>query len=125
MARLVNSKVLKVVSNKTKKVTATKGKLTTALQQAKPFSPTEQAPEKLMRVKSTNLKSFSYDNALRELTVTFLKGNRTYVYYNVPSVAYLKMLNNNTPGEYHYKNIRLRYTYAEISGTTRSAKTPK
>ena len=71
------------------------------------------------RVKSSNLKSISYDNALRELYITFLKGNRMYVYFNVPQGVYLKLLiSEKSKGKYFHTHIRSRYLYEEVKSTS-------
>lgn len=109
MAIRVNQNVLRVKSSLKKAVK----KNNPLKKEIADFDP----PEKTFNVKSSNLKKISYDNALRELRITFLKGNRTYLYSDVPSYIYLKLLNASSQGEYFHKFIRFHYDYSEVKLT--------
>lgn len=104
MAIAVNRNIIKVASA-----------LSKAAKKSKPKpSFDNEVPEKKFKVKSSNIKSISYDNASRDLTITFLKGSRTYLYADVPAHVYLKLLNSQSKGEYFHQHIRFTYNYSEV-----------
>jgi hypothetical protein len=74
----------------------------------------EEAPERKFYVSSTNIKSMRYNNATKDLEITFHRGNRTYLYADVPATIYLRLLNAKSKGEYFHKHIRFKYKYTEI-----------
>lgn len=60
---------------------------------------------------SNVIRSFSFDNATRELTVRFMTG-RTYVYFDVPSAVAAEMRRAFAKGEFFNREIRGHYRFA-------------
>ena len=64
-------------------------------------------------VESSNLASVGYDDNSETLEVEFLKGGAVYQYFNVPRVAYDRLMDahalGSTHGKYFSANIRNAY----------------
>lgn len=63
---------------------------------------------------SSNLKEFQYNEATKTLSITFLKGNATYEFYNVPKQVYDKLVAAPSRGEYFHANIRFKYKQKKV-----------
>ena len=85
----------------------------------------DAAPEGSIKVKSSNLKSVSYDKESKDLTIVFNRNNRTYVYHGVPYGIYFGLLNAPSKGTYFFRFIANRYTYAETTKSAIKGKNPK
>jgi len=72
-------------------------------------------PERPVQVKSENIKTIEYDPALKDLTITFHKGLRKYVYYDVPKSVYARFITASSKGEFFHMYIKQRYKYAEVT----------
>lgn len=70
--------------------------------------------EKTHKVKSTNLRSVSYNSETQDLTVSF-KSNRTYVYADVHKSAYIALVTAQSIGGYFHSNIKNKYAVTEIT----------
>jgi len=79
-------------------------------------------PETTTAVKSENIKSVSYAPELKDLTITFHKGLRTYVYYDVPSTLHRRLLSAPSKGVFFHKFINRRYKYVEVTGSMKGKK---
>jgi hypothetical protein len=64
-------------------------------------------------VKSTNLKSVTYNEVTDTLTILFMSG-RTYAFMKVPKRTYTNLLSAKSKGDYFARWIKHRYTYKEI-----------
>lgn len=71
---------------------------------------------KKLAVKSTNIKDIEYNKDLKDLTITFLSGNRKYVYYNVSSILHSKFISSSSKGVFFHRFIAKRFKFAEIKG---------
>ena len=65
-------------------------------------------------VTSSNIESVGYDPDTMELYVCFLNGGATYVYYGVESWTFDELMQADSKGSYHYREIRGRYDYAKL-----------
>lgn len=61
-------------------------------------------------ISSTHLSEADYDEATRELTITFADG-ATYTYDEVPEEVAIGLGNTISVGKYFRENIRERYRY--------------
>jgi len=64
-------------------------------------------------VKSSNLKSASYNTESKNLTVSFNNGS-IYEYYDVPWVIFTKFRMSESQGKYFNTNISRTYKYKKI-----------
>ena len=63
---------------------------------------------------STAIRSYSYDAARRELTVTFVTGRR-YLYFDVPAGAADGLSGATSKGGYFNRVIRGAYRFVELA----------
>ena len=75
----------------------------------------EQIKGKIINVdiKSSNLKSASYDTETKILTVTFNNGN-IYTYENVPWEVFTKFRMSESQGKFFVSEISRKYTYKKF-----------
>ena len=59
---------------------------------------------------STAIQHISYDEAARELHVTFVSGT-AYTYYHVPKQVYAAFRASASKGQYFNNNIKDRYDF--------------
>jgi hypothetical protein len=64
-------------------------------------------------VKSSNLKSASYDTESKILTVAFNNGS-IYEYYDVPWTIFTKLRMSESQGKYFNTNISRSYKYKKL-----------
>lgn len=62
---------------------------------------------------STVIRSASYDEETRELTVRLTTG-RTYVYRNVPELEYDRLVSADSAGRHYNLYIRDEYPFSEV-----------
>jgi KTSC domain len=67
---------------------------------------------------SSVIRHFRYDEARRELTITFVSG-KAYFYCDVPQPVAQALAAAQSKGQFFNENIRDRYGYAEVSGPRR------
>lgn len=60
------------------------------------------------QLKSTALKSGTYDDELQQLEITFASGE-SYTFDNVPSDVAEGLRDAGSPGSYYHANIKGRY----------------
>ena len=65
-------------------------------------------------MKSSYLKSIDYDPDTEKLVVVFVSGH-SYVYSDVPADQVAALESAPSAGAYFSDNIRLRYSYKEIT----------
>lgn len=63
---------------------------------------------------SSNLHDFSYDEAERILSITFIRGGRKYEYFGVPKMIYEGLVLAPSRGIYFNQYIKHKYKQAEI-----------
>ena len=68
----------------------------------------------LTPVKSSLIAAVGYDEAQKELTVEFKKGD-TYGYKPVPHAVYTAMLEAISVGKFFLRNIKNQYEYVKVS----------
>lgn len=61
-------------------------------------------------VTSSNLRSVGYDPPTETLEIEFVNGS-VYQYNRVPERIYLGLMNADSKGRYHHRNIVGRYRY--------------
>lgn len=61
---------------------------------------------------SSNLAACDYDEAAREMSVTFNSG-AVYVYSGVPREVYDGLVASPTPGSYFWRHVRGSYTHRQ------------
>jgi hypothetical protein len=64
---------------------------------------------------STVIKSFSYDEASRKLSVVFWTG-KVYNYLKVPKEVYTAMANAFARGKFYNEHIKYNYDFEEVPG---------
>lgn len=64
-------------------------------------------------VKSSNLKSVSYDSDTEGLEVEFRTGS-VYRYAGVPQAIYEGLMEARSKGSYHHQHIRKTYSYKRL-----------
>ena len=64
-------------------------------------------------IKSSNLKSASYDTESETLLITFNNGS-IYEYNKVPCTVFTKFRMAESQGKYFNENISRKYTYTKI-----------
>lgn len=69
---------------------------------------------KMISVESSNLDRVGYDDSTNDLYVQF-KSSGLYVYRNVPKEVYDELLNAESKGKYHNKNIKWKYEYKRLN----------
>ena len=62
---------------------------------------------------SSNILGFDYDPEKKELIVEF-KGNRRYLYLNIPEGIVRAFQNSPSFGKFHNKNIRGKYEEVKL-----------
>ena len=67
-----------------------------------------------MAKKSSIIKASTYNEASKELVITFTDGN-DYLYYDVPPKRYKEFLEAESQGMYFYKHIRDKYSYKKLT----------
>lgn len=82
--------------------------MTNSLTSAPPDEPPERRP-------SNAIRSFSWDDRTRVLTVTFVSGE-TYVYREVPGAVYEAFLAAESWGRFFQAEIRGRYAFERVEG---------
>jgi len=65
-----------------------------------------------IEIKSTNLKSASYDTESEVLQITFNNGS-IYEYNNVPWTVFTKLRMSDSQGKYFNENISRKYKYTK------------
>lgn len=65
-------------------------------------------------VVSSDIASVGYDPVTLDLTVEFVRGNRVFVYRDVPRGVYHGLLVAPSVGGYFAKFIKDRYAYTEV-----------
>jgi KTSC domain len=73
---------------------------------------------------STALHSAAYDEETHELTIR-LRTGRTYVYRDVPDVAYDGLVSADSAGRYYNLHIRDDYAFSEIVPYERTPDRPR
>jgi KTSC domain len=63
---------------------------------------------------STAIEAIGYDDAVAELSVTFVSG-KTYCYYRVPRGIYMRFRRATSKGTFFNDHIRDRYDFALAS----------
>ena len=66
-----------------------------------------------VEIKSTNLKSASYDTETEVLQITFNNGS-IYDYNNVPWNVFTKLRMADSQGKYFNENISRKYKYTKV-----------
>lgn len=66
---------------------------------------------------STAIRDFGYDEASRQLTITFVSGRR-YVYDGVPPAVFDAFKDAPSRGGFFNREIRDRYRFREVSQHT-------
>ncbi len=66
-----------------------------------------------MRVKSSNIKSISYNEGLKTLIINFVNSG-PYKYFNVPKKVYIEFKTFPSKGKFFYSKIRGIYDFKKI-----------
>ena len=66
---------------------------------------------KRTKVTSTTINSVGYSNKLLEVE---FKNNRIYLYFNVPEIIFLKLMQSSSKGSFLHEFIRGKYLFKRI-----------
>lgn len=65
-------------------------------------------------VQSSDIVSIGYDETARTMEVEFVRGNRVYVYRDVPPTVYRALLTAKSVGAAFAAHVKGKYEYREV-----------